>query len=320
VSSRSGRTVTEVVGALGRIRPLLFDARAKRPRPHLDDKILTAWNGLMIAACARAGRSLPASPRATRYLDAARRAAGFIRRTLWRDGDQRLLRRYRDGEAAIDGYAEDYAYLTWGLLELFQADGAAAWLEWALALQRQMDERFWDSAEGGWFSTTGRDPSVLLRLKEDYDGAEPAASSVGAMNALTLAHLTGDADMLARAGRTLSRYGPRLGAAARVVPMMMSVLSAWHAGHSQIVIVGDPEGEETRALNDELARHYLPFAITVPVRSGAAQPSIGRLLPFTKTMALVGGRPSAYVCRDFACRPPVNAPDALRDQLADLHP
>jgi uncharacterized protein YyaL (SSP411 family) len=103
-----------------------------------------------------------------------------------------LLRRYRKGEAGVDGYAEDYAYLIFGLLELFQADGDPQWLEWALALQERQNALFWDPIDGGWFSTTGQDPTVLLRLKEDYDGAEPAASSVAALNALTLAHLTGD--------------------------------------------------------------------------------------------------------------------------------
>ena len=180
----------DVAAALGRIRTTLFAARERRPRPHLDDKILTAWNGLMIAAFARAARVLVDRPASEAYLAAATRAARFVRNTLWKD--DRLLRRYRDGEAAIDGYAEDYAYLIWGLLELFQADGSAEWLEWALSLQRKQDEAFWDADEGGWFSTSGQDPTVLLRLKEDYDGAEPSASSVAALNTLTIAHLTGD--------------------------------------------------------------------------------------------------------------------------------
>ena len=115
-----------------------------------------------------------------------------------------MLRRYRDGEAAIQAYAEDYAYLIWGLLELFQAVGESAWLDWALALQTEQDDRFWDEKEGGWFSTTGEDPTVLLRLKEDYDGAEPAASSVSALNTLTISHLTGDEALRAK-GRADNR-------------------------------------------------------------------------------------------------------------------
>ena len=135
---------------------------------------------------------------------AGRRAAGglFVRDHLWNAADGTLLRRYRQGEAGVEAYAEDYAYLIFGLLELFQADGDPAWLDWALTLQRRLDELFWDPADGGWFSTTGEDPSVLLRLKEEYDGAEPAASSVAVLNLLTLSHLTGDPGMADKIERT----------------------------------------------------------------------------------------------------------------------
>jgi uncharacterized protein YyaL (SSP411 family) len=309
VARRSGLGPDEVMAALARIRDRLFEARALRPRPHLDDKILTAWNGLMIAAFARAARVLEGRPTAREYLESARRAATFIRQRLWTGAG--LLRRFRDGEAAIPAYAEDYAYLVWGLLELFQAGGGAEWLDWALALQRQQDDKFWDSGEGGWFSTTGEDPSVLLRLKEDYDGAEPAASSVAALNALKLAHLTGDGTMREKAERTLGRYGPRVGSAGRQIPMMMCVLSAWHAGYSQVVIVGS----EAAALKQELARRHLPFAIVVPIAPGHEQQTVGQLLPFTAAMTTRGAGAAAYVCREFTCREPVTTADALAGQL-----
>ncbi len=123
--------------------------------------------------------------------------------------------------------------------------------------------KFWDEKDGGWFSTTGDDPTVLLRLKEDYDGAEPAASSVSALNTLTLSHLTGDEALRRKAERTLARYGPRIGSAGRTIPMMMCALSAWHAGYSQVVIVGDSGAR--RPLMAEVARHYLPFSIVIPI-------------------------------------------------------
>jgi uncharacterized protein YyaL (SSP411 family) len=315
ITSRTGASSESIVEALGRIRQRLFDARASRPRPYLDDKVLTAWNGMMIAACARAARVLSASPAAGRYLAAAQRAAAFLRSTLWRADERRLLRRYRDGEAAIDAYAEDYAYLVWGLLELFQADGDAAWLEWALTLQARQDDLFWDEGEGGWFSTTGRDPSVLLRLKEDYDGAEPAASSVATLNALTLAHLTGDERARQRAERTLGRYGARIGNAARAVPMMLCALSGWHAGYSQVVVVGRPTASETKALLGETARHYLPFAIVIPVAPGQSQEAVGGMLPFIAAMSARDNGAVAYVCRDFACRQPVESVESLGHEL-----
>ena len=314
VAIRSGKTPDDVKAALERIRRTLFEARSVRPRPHLDDKILTAWNGLMIAAFARAARVLPDSPAAPTYLAAARRAAGFIRHTLWREPERRLLRRYRDGEAAIDGYAEDYAYLIFGLLEMFQADGDPAWLDWAARLQATQDERFWDEADAAWFSTSGDDPTVLLRMKEDYDGAEPAASSVSVLNLLTLAHLTGAPGALEKAERTLARLGPRIGAAARAVPMMMCALSAWHAGLSQVVVVGPAHSERTRTLRAALARHYLPFAIAVPVEPGPAQEALAARLPFIGAMT-PGSGAAAYVCRDFTCHQPVSEPDALEREL-----
>jgi uncharacterized protein YyaL (SSP411 family) len=313
VANATGRSEANAMATLDRAREILFAARGTRPRPHLDDKVLTSWNGMMIAAFARAARVLPARPQAGAWLDAARAAASFIRDRMWRAADGTLMRRWRDGDASIDGYAEDYASLVWGLLELFQADGDPAWLAWARELQVQQDERFWDDKDGGWFSTTGRDPSVLLRLKEDYDGAEPAASSVSVMNLLTLAHLADDDAARKKAARTLARYGERAGRAARVIPLMLAGLSTWHAGATQIVVLGS--GKDAAALHEEIAAHYLPFALVVPVRPGTTQDALAAALPFVGSMRSAGGAATAFVCRDFACREPVSSPDALAAQL-----
>ncbi len=242
-------------------------------------------------------------------------AASFIKRTLWQESSQRLLRRYRDGEAAIDAYAEDYAYLVFGLLELFQAGGDPQWLEWARTLQDAQDRLFWDDENAGWFSTSGSDPSVLLRLKEDYDGAEPAAGSVAVLNTLTLESLLGGGTWLSRAERTLARFGPRIGGAGRVVPMMMCGLSAWYAEHSQIVVVGDPAAADALDLQRAVAARYRPFAVVLPVAPGAQQEAVARLMPFVGPMGLRDGRATAYVCQDFACREPVTDAAALTAQL-----
>jgi uncharacterized protein len=315
IAVRTNRSPDAVIEALGRIRQALFVAREKRPRPHLDDKVLTAWNGLTIAAFARAARVLVGRPSADRYLQAARRAASFIRATLWIEPEGRLLRRYRDGDAAIDGYAEDYAYLIFGLLELFQADGDPAWLEWARTLQDRQDAAFWDETEGGWFSTTGRDPSVLLRLKEDYDGAEPAASSVSVLNLLTLDHLVGGGHDAQKVERVLGRFGHKIGAAARVIPMMLAGLSAWYAEHTQIVVVGERGAEDTISLLCEVASHYRPFAVVIPIAPGDPQQALARSLPWVEAMSMRDGRATAYICRDFACREPVTDRESLGAQL-----
>jgi uncharacterized protein len=319
VASRVGRSPEQVVEVLGRARQAMFHARARRPRPQLDDKVLTAWNGLMMAAFARAARTLPAGHRPHRYLETARRAATFLRDTLW-DADRRVLRRrYRAGEAAIDGYCEDYACVIWGLLDLFQADGDVRWLDWALDLQARQDELFWDEADGGWFSTTGEDPTVWLRLKEDYDGAEPAASSVSAMNLIVLAHLTGEDDRRRRAARALAGLHGRGSDAPRVAPLMAAALSTWHAGVGQVVIAGDHGREDTRRLHQVLAGRYLPFTVVVPVRPGQAQADLSRLLPFTAGMRDRDGRATAYVCRNFTCEAPTSDHEELSARLGDQH-
>ena len=175
----------------------------------------------MIAAFARAARTIDG---AEEYLQDAQRAARFLREHLWQPSSSTLLRRYRDGSSGVEAYAEDYAYLIFGLLELFQADGDADWLEWAITLQARQDELFWDPIDGGWFSTTGKDESVLLRLKEDYDGAEPAASSVSVMNLLMLSHL-GVGSFSEQIDRTLGAFASRLTQSGRVAPMMLAALS-----------------------------------------------------------------------------------------------
>ena len=302
-------SAADVEVSLARSRSALLTVRGARPRPHLDDKVITAWNGLTIGACARAARVLD-DGRA--YLASAQQATRFLLSRLW-DGT-RLLRRYRRGEAGIEGYAEDYAFLIFGLLELFQADGDATWLESALALQQRQDALFWDPDHAGWFSTTGDDPSVLLRLKEDYDGAEPAASSISVLNLLVLSHLTGDAGMMVKIERTLAAFGGRAAQMGRAVPMMLSALSSYHAGMPQLVVVGDPAAPGTRALLDVLRHRYLPTALTVRI-DPAQRDQMTRLLPWTAAMQPVHGTPTAYWCRDFMCETPVTSPDKLNEML-----
>jgi uncharacterized protein YyaL (SSP411 family) len=301
VASMTGRPVEAVMDALRRARPLLMARRSSRPRPHLDDKVLTAWNGLMIAAFARAARTIDD---AAAYLEDAQKAARFVQKHLWQPSSQTLLRRYRDGSSGVEAYAEDYAYLIFGLLELFQADGNPEWLAWISTLQRRQDELFWDPADGGWFSTTGHDQSVLLRLKEDYDGAEPAASSIGVLNLLVLSHL-GLGDFSDQIERTLGVFASRLSQSGRVAPMMLAALSAYHSGTSQLVIVGDPSSADTAALRDVAMHRYLPTTIVIPMVP-TTRTALSELLPWTASMREIDGRATAYLCRNFACEAPTS--------------
>jgi uncharacterized protein YyaL (SSP411 family) len=320
----SGKTEAEITDALTHARLALFRARVERPRPQLDDKVLTAWNGLMIGAIARAARVIRGlgekSGRAGEaYLDAARRAASFLHDRMWNGGTQTLLRRYREGHAEIDGYAEDYAFLIFGLLELFQADPDPKWLAWAVTLQQRQNALFWDDADAGWFSTTGKDPSVLVRMKEDYDGAEPTASSVSVMNLLVLSHLVEDRKWGDDIQRTLRLFAERLEQIGRAVPMMAAALSTSINGLQQIIVVGNDGAD---ALARTVAERYLPFAMTLTL-TPEQQKAVGPLVPLIAAMQPVNGVAAAYVCQNFTCRQPVTVPEELAStlgtQTANLH-
>jgi len=317
VAARTGRTPDEVLHGLARTRQVLFAARARRPRPHLDDKVITAWNGLMIGAAARAARQLVDSPRRADWRRAAVRAAESVRTRLWPADRRRLLRRYRDGEAAVDAFCEDYSCLTFGLIELFQTSGETRWLEWAIELTTIQTELFFDTRDGGWFATTGEDPSVLLRLKEDYDGAEPAAASVTVRNLVSLGQLTGDASYVDRARATLERYGTQIGHVVRVMPLMVANVALWNARRTEIVVVGDPDADDTRALESAIAARYLPWTVRVPLAADAAARESSSRLPWLGAMTARGGRATAYVCHEFACQEPVTEPEALERQIED---
>ena len=231
---------------------------------------------------------------------------------MWSDSSRTLLRRFRDGHAEIEGYAEDYAYLIFGLLELFQADADPRWLTWSIDLQRRQDELFWDEVNGGWFSTTGTDPSVLVRMKEDYDGAEPTASSVSVMNLLVLAHLVEDAGWTERIERTLRLFAARLEQLGRAVPMMAAALSTYWAGLQQIVIVGD-EGRSD--LERVVGSRYRPFAIALAFDDN--QEAVARVAPWIAAMKPIENKATAFVCRGFACERPVTSAESLIQTLGD---
>jgi len=312
VAVRTERDVESVMRILRRARKTMFDARASRPRPHLDDKVIAAWNGLMIAAMARAARQMVDSARRGEWRQAASRAAEFAHTHLWRADARRLWRRFRDGESGIDAYCEDYACLAWGALELFQTSAESRWLDWAVELTEAQTTLFFDDRDGGWYNTTGDDPSVLLRLKEDYDGAEPSAMSVTVRNLIRLSQLTGDAAFLDRAQRTLERYGQGLAGVVRVMPLMAANLALWHARRSEVVLAGESGSSDLAALERVTQERYLPWAVTVTRDPGSAP--VARA-PWLSSMAMREGRATAYVCYEFTCRTPATDAATLGPQL-----
>jgi uncharacterized protein YyaL (SSP411 family) len=284
---------TPTSDALKSAREILFAAREKRPRPHLDDKILTAWNGLMISAFARAGAVLddPA------YLAAARRAAEFLRSELFDPATGELLRTWRDGRAAIRAFAEDYAFLIQALLDLYEADFDPAWLQWAIALQAKQDALFFDEATASYLGSVEGDPLVPLRLRDDYDGAEPSANSVAARNLLRLGWMLHDDLLLARARRVIGSFETILRRMPSAVPQMLCALDMALTPPRQWVLAGERTADLARAARKKFApNRVLVFAGDTPASAD---------------MKPVNGQPALYVCENFTCRAPIIDPASI---------
>jgi uncharacterized protein YyaL (SSP411 family) len=303
-----GKPESEIAASLAASSRKLLEVRARRPRPHLDDKIITAWNGLMISAFARAGQVLDDPT----YVEAAQKSARFIRQELWKDGT--LFRSYRQGASAVRGFCDDYAFLIAGLLDLYEADFDAGWLQWALELQARQDALFGD-ANGGYFSVAAGDPSILLRMKEDYDGAEPSPNSVAALNLLRLAQLTDRPEFREHAIKTLAAFSQQLSKAPTSVPQMLCALDASLDQPRQIVIAGQRDAADTRALLREVHRHYLPDQLVILADGAAGQKWLGERLEFLRTARPIQDRAAAFVCENFACQLPVTEPAKLRELL-----
>ncbi len=325
ISSESGITPADVGMALARGRQRLFAARQTRPRPLLDDKVLTAWNGLMLAACARAARVLAPGDAlgagvggtGANHLHVAQRCAVFVRDHLWNAETGRLLRRYAAGTAGIEAFAEDYAYLAWGLIELFQADGDPQWLAWAVRLHESLDTLFGAPGDQGWHATTGEDPTVLLRQLEEYDGAEPAASSVAVTNLLALARLTGRAEYQRKAERVLAAWGTKLRTHPRVAPFMLAAASTALLPPIEIAVAEGTDAPAAARLRHALAARFLPSAVVMPV-TGRHREALALVAPWTAAMTSPSGVATAYVCRHFVCDTPLADAEALVTRLDEL--
>jgi uncharacterized protein YyaL (SSP411 family) len=293
-------------------REKLFAIRAKRPRPHLDDKIIAAWNGLMISAYARAAQVLDE----TRYLEAATRAAKFLRANLYDEKSKLLFRSYRDGRSAVEGFADDYAFVVQGLLDLYEASFDFEWLKFAMQLQETQDRLFFDEKNGGYFTTSGKDASVLLRMKDDNDSAEPAASSVAALNLLRLSQIYDDKQLEDRARKTIDAFATTLSHFPSAMPQMLVARDFSSSKPRQIVIAGKKDAPETKALLTEVRRHFLPKTILFLADGGEGQKYLGERNEAIRAMSPIDGKPAAYVCENFTCKAPVTGAKALGGLLS----
>ncbi len=314
-AKKFGESPEEIGKILTDARQKLFAVRAKRPRPHLDDKTITAWNGLMISAFARAYQVLE-DPQ---YLSAATKSAQFIKTKLYDAKTNKLIRRYRAGQSTIDGFADDYAFLIQGLLDLYEASFDINDLAWALDLQKKQNELFWDSTGKGFFSTTGNDPSVLLRMKEDNDSAEPSPNSVATLNLLRLSQMLDEKTFREMAEQTLTAFGGRMQRAPGAMPQMMVALD-FHLTKAQlIVIAGKPDAADTRSMLRAVHKTFIPNKILLLADGGKGQAFLGKRLEFIQDVKMVGGKATAYVCENYVCHAPTPDLSKLASLLAPKH-
>ncbi len=226
-----------------------------------------------------------------------------------------LYRNYREGRSDIQGFADDYAFVIQALLDLYKASFDVEWLKLAVELQETQDRLFYDEKNDGYFSTSGKDQSVFLRMKDDNDGAEPAASSVAALNLLRLSQIRDEPKMTDRARKTIGAFATTLSHFPSAMPQMLVALDYSLGKPRQIVIAGKKDAPETKALLKEVHRHFLPKTILMVVDGGEGQKYLGEKNEAIRSMSPVDGKPAAYVCQNFTCKAPVTDPKKLAELL-----
>jgi uncharacterized protein len=300
----------EIETRLALTRQVLLRARSERTRPHRDDKIISGWNGLLIGALARGSRIL----QDPKLIEAAIRAATFIKDTLYDTRSQTLMRRYRDGEAGLAGQLDDYGYLVASLLDLYQACHDPRWLQWAVSLTEQQIRLFWND-NGGFFYDSVADSSLKVRMRGIYDGAEPAGNSVAAHNLLRLARLRSRDDWQRMAWRLIGSFTEIIDHYPPALPLM---LSAWQQREGKpllVVVAGKQGAADTEALLRVAEHHYEPHRLVLLADGGENQSYLAEKLPFLELISGLENRATAYVCVDFSCKRPTHDPEELKQQI-----
>ncbi|XP_062088029.1 uncharacterized protein LOC133794686 isoform X1 [Humulus lupulus] len=341
LASKFGLPVEEYLDILGECRKKLFKERLRRPKPHLDDKVIVSWNGLVISSFARASKILNEEPEGTKfnfpvngcnpkeYLEVAERAASFIRKQLYNEQTRRLQHSFRNGPAKAPGFLDDYAFLISGLLDIYEFGGGINWLIWATELQDTQDELFLDRDGGGYFNTPGEDPSVLLRVKEDHDGAEPSGNSVSAINLVRLASMvTGNKSNIYRqnAEHLLAVFETRLKDMAMAVPLMCCAADMLSVpSRKQVVLLGHKPSLELVNMLDAVHAQYDPNKTVIHIDPFNAEEmqfweennSDVALMAKNNSAA---GKVVALVCQNFTCSAPVTDPKSLEALLSQKSP
>jgi Protein of unknown function, DUF255./Glycosyl hydrolase family 76. len=280
-------------------RAKLFGYREQRPRPFRDDKILTSWNGLMISALAMGGRMLEDR----KYTEAAEKACRFILNRMVQD-DGRLNTAYREGSAKVPAYADDYAFLIWGLIELYETTYRPEYLKTALKLNDDLLKLFWDEDKGGLFLYGHDAEKLILRPKEVYDGAIPSANSVAALNFLRLSGLTGRHELMDLARKIFDAFGSEVAVSPASHAFLLSAVLFFRSKPKEVIIVAESEDEST--VQDMLRILNLnPDPFISSVLYTPEHRELADINPSIESYVTYDGKTTAYICQDFACQPPV---------------
>jgi uncharacterized protein YyaL (SSP411 family) len=292
-------TLRELESVLESARAALFEARAHRQRPEIDDKVLTDWNGLMIAAFSRASRAYSDQS----YARAAGTAADFILKKM-RNSDGELLHRFRENQVGIDGMAQDYAFLIFGLTDLYQATLEPVYLSAALELQEKFDEGFWDAKAGGYFSAKTGKKDLIVRQKEIFDGAIPSANSVAFTNLVRLSLLTGNPTFEKRSSELAKIYTPALAQSPASHTFFLAGLSIVFGPATSVAIVSGKNREDAEEMVGVLNRNFYPFTVDL-YKTPATEKTLSDIAPFTREMSPLDGMSASYVCSRKSCSGPV---------------
>ncbi|MBW2053274.1 MAG: thioredoxin domain-containing protein [Deltaproteobacteria bacterium] len=309
-AAREGLGLVEFQDLLKKAARKLFLVRKKRVHPLKDDKILTSWNGLMIAALARGYQVMGDQA----YSLAASCAADFILDKLARDRG-RLMRRYRQGDVKYNGYLDDYAFMVWGLIELYEATFELSWLERALDINQAMIDLFWDFTNGGFYSSGRENEALITRTKEIYDSAIPSGNSVAALNLIRLGRMTGNTALEEKAEQLIRTFSNQVAQYPMACTQFLAALDFIIGPSQEIVIAGNPEREASRALIQAIRQRYLPNKVLLLRAEGQTGERLADLAPYVSDLPPSGGKPQVYLCQGYACQTPIEDPAELEKAL-----
>ncbi|MGE3980954.1 MAG: thioredoxin domain-containing protein [Candidatus Omnitrophota bacterium] len=306
-------TTQDVQRVLKESKEILLKERSSRLRPHLDDKVLVDWNGLMISSLALGGKVL----NEPRYLDAAEEAAQFILFNLGKDG--RLLHRYRDGQSAINGTLEDYAFFINGLLDLYETTFNMLYLKNAVQLQQKMSELFWDHQKGGFYLTAKDTEDLIYRPKEVYDGAIPSGNSMAALVLVRLYHITFDKEYQKRYDQLFQAFSKTIGQRPSAYSQFLIAFDFALGPAQEIVIAGSLQDQNMPTILGEVFQRFLPNKVIIHRdRDEAQAQEIIKISPFVKNQPSLNGKTTVYLCENYICQRPTNDSGELKKILDSL--